>query len=63
VPDTIQTYNQSFLKELDQLNAAQREAVDQIAGPVLVIAGPGTGKTHILTARIGRILMDTDTQP
>jgi len=30
---------------------------------MMVIAGPGTGKTHILTARIGRILRDTDTQP
>ena len=31
--------------------------------PVLVIAGPGTGKTHILASRIGHILMMTDTQP
>ncbi len=29
----------------------------------MVIAGPGTGKTHILTTRIGQILMETDTQP
>lgn len=49
--------------ELERLNAEQREAVDHIEGPVLVIAGPGTGKTHILAARIGRILLDTDTQP
>ncbi|NJK82971.1 MAG: UvrD-helicase domain-containing protein [Saprospiraceae bacterium] len=52
-----------FLKELAQLNAAQRQAVEQIEGPVLVIAGPGTGKTHILSARIGRILLETDAQP
>ncbi len=36
-------------------------AVEQIEGPVLVIAGPGTGKTHILAARIGNILLKTDT--
>lgn len=56
-------YNAKFLKELAQLNPAQRQAVEQIEGPVLVIAGPGTGKTHILSARIGRILLETDTQP
>ena len=49
--------------ELERLNAEQHEALDQIEGPVLVIAGPGTGKTHILAARIGRILIETDTQP
>lgn len=59
----IQQYNESFLRELERLNAEQREAVDAIEGPVLVIAGPGTGKTHILAARIGRILLETDTQP
>ena len=40
----------------NKLNEAQRQAVDQIEGPVLVIAGPGTGKTQILATRIGRIL-------
>ncbi|MBK7408522.1 MAG: ATP-dependent helicase [Saprospirales bacterium] len=56
------TYNERFLREIDKLNDAQRKAVDLIDGPVLVIAGPGTGKTHILAARIGRILLETDTQ-
>ncbi|MEM6965125.1 MAG: ATP-dependent DNA helicase [Bacteroidota bacterium] len=56
-------YNKAFSKELKKLNAAQKIAVNQIEGPVLVIAGPGTGKTHILTSRIGRILLETDTQP
>ena len=58
-----QGYNKHFTNELDKLNPAQKRAVHHIEGPVLVIAGPGTGKTHILTARIGRILMETDTQP
>ncbi|MBV9988060.1 MAG: ATP-dependent helicase [Chitinophagaceae bacterium] len=47
----------------NDLNEQQKRAVDTIEGPVMVIAGPGTGKTQILGARIGRILLDTDTQP
>jgi DNA helicase-2/ATP-dependent DNA helicase PcrA len=46
-----------------KLNRRQREAVDVIDGPVMVIAGPGTGKTHILTLRIANILQKTDTPP
>ena len=65
MPETTatQTYTQTFLREFERLNPAQRDAVEHIEGPVLVIAGPGTGKTHILAARIGRILMETDAQP
>ncbi|MEM9920789.1 MAG: ATP-dependent DNA helicase [Bacteroidota bacterium] len=55
--------NELFTRELARLNEGQRAAVEQIEGPVLVVAGPGTGKTHILAARIGRILLDTDTLP
>ena len=42
---------------------AQKDAVDSIDGPVMVIAGPGTGKTTILTLRIANILKQTDTPP
>ena len=45
------------------LNTQQKVAVDTIEGPVMVIAGPGTGKTQILGARIGKILLETDTAP
>lgn len=45
------------------LNAAQRTAVDTIDGPVMVIAGPGTGKTELLTIRTANILRQTDTLP
>ncbi len=46
-----------------KLNPKQRAAVDAIDGPVIVIAGPGTGKTSILTLRIANILKLTDTAP
>ena len=55
--------NAKFEQEYKRLNEHQRKAVDKIEGPVMVIAGPGTGKTQILAARIGRILLDTDTDP
>src|SRR5436190_3110711 len=52
-----------FQEEYGRLNKEQQRAVDAIEGPVMVIAGPGTGKTQILAARIGRILLDTDALP
>lgn len=52
-----------FTEEYQKLNDQQRKAVDTIEGPVMVIAGPGTGKTQILAARIGKILLDTDALP
>lgn len=52
-----------FAEEYKKLNDEQRKAVDTIEGPVMVIAGPGTGKTQILAARIGKILLDTDALP
>lgn len=58
--DILQT---KFEEEYQKLNEAQRRAVDTIDGPVMVIAGPGTGKTQILAARIGKILLDTDALP
>ncbi|MCA9348666.1 ATP-dependent helicase [Candidatus Saccharibacteria bacterium] len=44
-----------------KLNQAQAEAVDYIYGPLLVLAGPGTGKTQLLSARVANILQQTDT--
>src|SRR6188508_2134669 len=61
--DYRQRLEQKFTEAYQQLNPQQRIAVDTIEGPVMVIAGPGTGKTQILTARIGKILLDTDAQP
>ena len=52
-----------FEKRYQQLNAAQKKAVDLIEGPVMVIAGPGTGKTELLSVRTANILKKTDTLP
>src|SRR5215207_1132345 len=52
-----------FTEEYQRLNEKQRLAVDTIEGPVMVIAGPGTGKTQILASRIGKILLETDALP
>jgi len=52
-----------FLDLLNGLNEAQRQAVEAIEGPVLVVAGPGTGKTQMLAVRIGNILRLTDAKP
>src|ERR1700761_4771212 len=60
---TPSKYNEKFLEALARLNPGQLDAVNQIEGPVLVVAGPGTGKTQILAARIGKILLETDTSP
>ncbi len=45
------------------LNPEQRKAVDSIFGPILVVAGPGTGKTQVLALRIANILKKTDVHP
>lgn len=52
-----------FTSRYNNLNAAQKKAVDTIDGPVMVIAGPGTGKTELLSMRAANILKQTDTLP
>lgn len=52
-----------FTSSYNHLNAEQKQAVDLLDGPVMVIAGPGTGKTQILATRIANILLKTDTNP
>ncbi len=52
-----------FQQAYQRLNPQQKLAVDTIDGPVMVIAGPGTGKTQVLATRVANILLKTDTSP
>ncbi len=52
-----------FEQAYERLNPEQKRAVDTIDGPVMVIAGPGTGKTQVLTLRIANILKNQDINP
>ena len=53
----------NFEEAYTRLNDEQKRAVDKIHGPVMVIAGPGTGKTEVLTVRVANILKKTKTPP
>ena len=60
---TTEQQKRQFSTIYNHLNEQQKNAVDNIEGPVIVNAGPGTGKTQILATRIAKILLDTDTNP
>lgn len=44
-----------------ELNKQQKQAVEYLDGPLLVLAGPGTGKTQLLSKKVAFILKNTDT--
>ena len=57
----IAVMNSDFNIIYNKLNKNQKLAVDSIEGCVMVVAGPGTGKTQVLGARVAQILRNTDT--
>lgn len=56
-------HEQIYQQRYGNLNPEQQKAVDTIEGPVLVVAGPGSGKTELLSLRTANILRQTDTLP
>lgn len=56
-------HQEEFNRRYAKLNPEQKQAVDTIEGPVMVVAGPGMGKTELLGLRVANILRLTDTAP
>ncbi len=62
--NTIKKERENAFKErYNALNKAQQKAVDTTEGPVLVVAGPGSGKTELLSLRVGNILLKGQVSP
>jgi DNA helicase-2/ATP-dependent DNA helicase PcrA len=55
--------DRNFKAAYRQLNEQQKAAVDTIDGPLMVVAGPGTGKTQLLSLRVANIIRQTDISP
>ncbi len=59
VLDAVGARRSVTMLELESLNVNQRQAVGWNGGPMLVLAGPGAGKTRVLTTRVARLIQET----
>lgn len=59
----LKDFKDIYEQEYQKLNEKQKKAVDTLEGPVMVIAGPGTGKTQILSRRVANILTEDKAHP
>lgn len=59
----LKDFKDIYEQEYQKLNEKQKKAVDTLEGPVMVIAGPGTGKTQILSRRVANILTRKKAHP
>ena len=53
---SFQNQQKNVKSDNDCVNEQQRHAIEHADGPLLIVAGPGTGKTHTLTRRIAHVI-------